>query len=62
MDVAMTARKGRISKALREQAEEGLERMAQILGTKGIPHCLDVWTGGLKHDWPLWQGMAAKFF
>ena len=32
MDVAMTARKGRISKALREQAEEGLERMAQILG------------------------------
>jgi esterase/lipase superfamily enzyme len=37
-------------------------RMAQILGTKGIPHWLDVWTGGLKHDWPLWQGMAAKFF
>lgn len=32
MDVAMTARKGRISKALREQAEEGLERMARILG------------------------------
>jgi len=32
MDVAMTARKGRISKALREQAEEGMERMARILG------------------------------
>jgi len=32
MDVAMTARKGRIPKALREQAEEGLERMARILG------------------------------
>jgi len=32
MDVAMTARKGRISKALREQAEEGLERMGRILG------------------------------
>lgn len=32
MDVAMTARKGKISKALREQAEEGLERMARILG------------------------------
>jgi putative sigma-54 modulation protein len=28
----MTARKGKISKALRDQAEEGLERMAQILG------------------------------
>jgi putative sigma-54 modulation protein len=32
MDVAMTARKGKISKALREQAEEGLERMGRILG------------------------------
>ena len=32
MDLAMTARKGRISKALREQAEEGLERMGRILG------------------------------
>ena len=32
MDVAMTARKGRISRALREQAEEGLERMSRILG------------------------------
>ncbi len=32
MDVAMTARKGRIPKALREQAEEGLERMGRILG------------------------------
>lgn len=37
-------------------------RMAQILGSKGIPHWLDVWTGELKHDWPLWQRMAAKFF
>jgi putative sigma-54 modulation protein len=32
MDVAITARKGRISKALREQAEEGMERMGRILG------------------------------
>ena len=32
MDVAMTARKCRISKVLREQAEEGLERMGRILG------------------------------
>jgi putative sigma-54 modulation protein len=32
MDVAMTARKGRISKALREQAEEGMERMGRVLG------------------------------
>ncbi|HEX4232556.1 MAG TPA: alpha/beta hydrolase-fold protein [Bryobacteraceae bacterium] len=37
-------------------------RMADILGRKKIPHWLDVWTGGLQHDWPLWQQMANKFF
>lgn len=37
-------------------------RMANILGSKGIPHWLDVWTGGERHDWPLWQRMANKFF
>jgi esterase/lipase superfamily enzyme len=37
-------------------------RMAGILGSKHIPHWLDVWTGGLRHDWPLWQRMAQKFF
>ncbi len=37
-------------------------RMAEILGRKAIPHWLDVWTGGERHDWPLWQSMAVKFF
>jgi esterase/lipase superfamily enzyme len=37
-------------------------RIADILGRKGIPHWLDVWTGGEIHDWPLWQKMAVKFF
>lgn len=37
-------------------------RMAEVLGKKGIPHWLDVWTGGERHDWPLWQRMAVKFF
>ena len=37
-------------------------RIADILGRKGIPHWLDVWTGGELHDWPLWQRMAIKFF
>jgi putative sigma-54 modulation protein len=32
MEMAMTARKGKISKALREQAEEGMERIGRILG------------------------------
>lgn len=37
-------------------------RMGEILRSKGIPHWLDVWTGGERHDWPLWQRMAVKFF
>jgi putative sigma-54 modulation protein len=32
MDVAMTARKGKISKTLRAQAEEGMERIGRVLG------------------------------
>jgi len=32
MDVAMTARKGKISKALRTYAEEGMERIGRVLG------------------------------
>jgi putative sigma-54 modulation protein len=32
MEMEFTARQGRISKALREQAEEGMERIARILG------------------------------
>lgn len=32
MDVALTARKGKISKGLREQAEAGMERIGRILG------------------------------
>ena len=36
--------------------------LAHILGTRHIPHWLDVWTGGERHDWPLWQRMAVKFF
>jgi esterase/lipase superfamily enzyme len=37
-------------------------RMAEILGKKDVPHWLDVWAGGERHDWPLWQRMAVKFF
>jgi putative sigma-54 modulation protein len=32
MDVALTARKGKISKMLRTQAEEGMERIGRVLG------------------------------
>ncbi len=36
-------------------------KMAHMLGTKRIPHVLDVWQG-FGHDWPWWQQMAEKFF
>lgn len=36
-------------------------KLAHALGTKGIPHVLDVWEG-FGHDWPWWYQMAEKFF
>lgn len=37
-------------------------RLSGILNRKGIPHWLDVWGDQARHDWPLWQQMARKFF
>ncbi len=37
-------------------------QMAHTMGTKYIPHTLDVWGNGTAHDWPWWHGMAQKFF
>ena len=35
-------------------------KLAHALGSKQIPHVLDVWEG-FGHDWPWWQDMARKF-
>ncbi|MGO8983825.1 MAG: esterase family protein [Terriglobales bacterium] len=37
-------------------------KMAGILHSKGIPHWLDIYGDNSKHDWPLWQRMAMKYF
>ncbi|MDQ6708024.1 MAG: alpha/beta hydrolase-fold protein [Acidobacteriota bacterium] len=37
-------------------------RLAGIMGSKGIPHWLDVWGDNTGHDWPWWQRMAMKYF
>ena len=37
-------------------------KFSAILNDKGIPHWLDVWGDNSKHDWPLWQRMAVKYF
>jgi esterase/lipase superfamily enzyme len=35
-------------------------KLAHILGSKQIPHIMDVWEG-FGHDWPWWRQMAEKF-
>ena len=37
-------------------------KMAGILPERGIPHWLDIWNDNSRHDWPLWQRMAGKYF
>jgi esterase/lipase superfamily enzyme len=37
-------------------------KMAAIMHERGIPHWLDIWNDNSKHDWPLWQRMAGKYF
>jgi esterase/lipase superfamily enzyme len=37
-------------------------KLSAMLNEKAIPHWLDVWGDNWKHDWPLWQRMAAKYF
>jgi esterase/lipase superfamily enzyme len=36
-------------------------RMDGIMNGKQIPHWLDIWDEGMKHDWPWWRKMAVKF-
>ena len=36
-------------------------KLAHVLGSRGIPHIMDVWDG-FGHDWPWWYKMAEKFF
>jgi esterase/lipase superfamily enzyme len=35
-------------------------KLAHILGSRQIPHIMDVWEG-FGHDWPWWRQMAEKF-
>jgi esterase/lipase superfamily enzyme len=37
-------------------------KMSAILNGKAVPHWLDVYGDNSKHDWPLWQRMAGKYF
>lgn len=35
--------------------------MSRLLSHKAIPHRLDIWGEGSKHDWPWWQRMLATY-
>ena len=35
------------------------ERLAGLLGEKGIPHELDLWGHDVPHDWPSWRAQIA---
>src|SRR6202142_3252076 len=37
-------------------------KMSGMLHAKSIPHWLDIYGDNSKHDWPLWQRMAQKYF
>lgn len=36
-------------------------RFSGILGSKAIPHTLDVWGPDMTHDWPTWRAMLPYF-
>ena len=36
-------------------------RMAEVLGTKGIPNRVDPWGTDWEHDWPTWRAMLPKY-
>ena len=37
-------------------------QLAGILGSKGIPHQLDVWGQDVNHDWPWWRKCVPQYF
>lgn len=37
------------------------KELAWILGSKGIPHRLEIWGDGARHDWPWWQRMLETY-
>ena len=39
------------------EAPERSQQLGQILGSKGIPHQVDLWGHDIGHDWPTWRMM-----
>lgn len=44
-----------------DQCWDANERMSEVMRAKDIPHRLDVWGNGTRHDWPWWQQMIKTY-
>lgn len=45
----------------RAEAPHESVRMSEVLGSKGIPHHLEMWGHDCHHDWPTWRSMLPLF-
>jgi len=43
------------------EAPERSRQLAQLLGSKAIPHTLDLWGHDVNHDWPWWRKMLPYY-
>ncbi|MFN7976181.1 MAG: alpha/beta hydrolase-fold protein [Acidobacteriota bacterium] len=43
------------------EVPDASRNLAAILGSKGIPHVLDLWGWDIEHDWPSWRKMLPYF-
>lgn len=44
------------------EAPDRARQLSGILGSKGIPHQLDVWGHDVSHDWPWWRKLLPEYF
>jgi esterase/lipase superfamily enzyme len=44
------------------EAPDRARQLSGILGSKGIPHWLDVWGHDVNHDWPWWRKCVPSYF
>ena len=40
---------------------DDFSRMANVLGSKGVPNRVDSWGPDRDHDWPLWRDMLPRY-
>jgi esterase/lipase superfamily enzyme len=65
MDASWTGRLSRVQWIIatgeHDSLAENNRRFAALLGSKGIPHHLEMWPGVFGHDWPWWKENLRRF-